>query len=366
MINWQTYISSLGLQGLTYSFNYVYFRCPICGDSKTNSNKKSAYILDLDKEKPHFYCHRRNCTTEFGNSLLSLIRHIDHSLYLRALNELRDESIHKFGETYEKKTVIIEKKKSVDKTLNEFYKWMRPVSEMKRDSQSIKYLEKRRIGKIHHDRIFYFYGNPYVLFEKIFGDDKYLEKEFRKLSTHEGLIIPFINRDKIASGLGMRILNPKNDFRFINLFTHDNKEFFFGEDKVDWNKEVFILEGMFDKLSFDSDNQILAMLSTNQKLDYLNKLCKDNKKVTFIYDYEYMNHNIERSIGSSLKNGNKIFLWPDTIDSKSIKDINDIKIHKNMNDNDLISFIQKNTYTELEAKMILSQRRIMTEQRLIF
>jgi hypothetical protein len=281
--------------------------------------------------------------------------------------ELRNEGLNSFSDKKdEKKNIVIEKKTITDKKLEEFYKWIRPISSTTSNSEANKYLDRRQIGNIHRDKLFYFYGNPYILFQKIFGTDKYLDKDYRKKASHEGIIVPFVNRDKKAVGFGMRLFTPVNNFRFINLFVEDNTEFFFGEDKVDWNREVFILEGMFDKLSFDIDNQIIAMLSTNQKLDYLNKMCRTHSNVTYIYDYEYMNKNIEKSVGHALRNGNKVFLWPDTIDLHSIKDINDLKIKMNMKDNDLISFIKKNTYTELEASLVLSKRQIMTGQRLLF
>lgn len=355
------YIFRLQLEKMKVTGNNVSFRCPICGDSKTKPNKRSAYILGIQTDKPYFYCHRRNCAVGDYNSFSDFLKTMEYSVWKEFIGEQFRKNLVSFQKTEETEVVQKEDQVVEYKSLENFYKFMQPVSLLHEKHVAVEYLKKRKISKTHWDKIFYLVGNPYATFQKIFESEKYNE-EWRKRVCMEGIVVPFINENNSAIGFGMRMLNSDGYFRYLNLMNIDNaNRFFFGEDKVNHNNPVLVLEGMLDKITFEKDIQVLSMISANLKLDYLKE--KHKAPIVYVFDNEFLNNSIFKSVGKVIDSGNHVFLWDGY---KRVKDINDLKTKYNFSDKDIISYIKKNTFSGMFAKLKLQERRQQQIEELIY
>ena len=342
------YLKFLGLEQYSESNNGINFRCPICGDSKTSKTKKSAYILGVESDSCRFYCFRASCGANYHfNYFLKLV---NYSLYLNYLEERRKYDVNNFNRKQEPKSIEITSIKEKQSYNDVFSKYLYTIDECRKDNEVRQYLDKRKIPSKHFNKIYYFNGNIYDLFGKLFDSDKWEEKAKKSYIKAKGVVVPFINRYNENIGLGFRMLNHRS--RFINLFNDYKDQFFFGENKCDFDRPIYVVEGMLDKLTFSDDSQILCMISANSRLNYLKKLT--DKKATYIYDYEYMNKGILRRCQETINEGHNLFLW--NSDIYKGKDINDLKMLYDKNDKEILDIIEKNTYNGLAASMMLTKR----------
>ena len=344
------YLRFLGLDQYTESNNNINFRCPICNDTSKSKTKKSAYILSIDSDSCRFYCFRASCAANYHFDYF--LRLVNYPLYLDYMEERRKYDIKNFKLKKEPSTITISDVKEKQVYNNVFNKYLYTISECKEQNEVKQYLIKRKIPEKHFDKIYYFNGNIYDLFGKLFKSNKWKEKASKSYIQSKGVVVPFINQHNENIGLGFRMIDNKH-MRFINLIKDNYKDqFFLGEEKCDFNKPIYVVEGMLDKLTFSDDSQVLCMISANSRLNYINQLT-DNK-VTYIFDYEYMNKGIYKRSEDVIKEGHNLFLW--NSDMYEGKDINDLKRFHNKNDKQMLDYIDHNTYNSYEASMMLKKR----------
>jgi len=351
------YITFLNLEKLKMTGEHYRFKCPFCSQDR---NDTTALILHVNSEFPSFCCHRCHHQCGEHNRFDEFLKELNYYAWTQYINEWKSLNFDKFVKNgTDKKSIKVKEVKRSNIDLKEFYKWMKPLSEFPESNELVQYMMKRNIPKVHYDRLFYFSGNPYRMFKKLFKSDQYGERSDYNL-FYKGVLVPFFNENSKSVGFGIRLVN-KGDFRFINLILEEEKTFFFGEDKVNWQEEIFIVEGLIDKITLKSP-QFISMISANQKVEYLKK--KARNKVTYVYDFEYLNKNIVNSINKVIDNGFDVFLAPHNIDG--VKDINDLKCKYKWNDKDIIDFIKKNSYNGITAKMILSDKINEAGSRLLY
>jgi len=347
-MNYDRYILSLGLENLKRSTTYYAFRCPKCGHTQSKRNATPAYILGLNTDYPIFYCHR--CGYKFGehNSLGEMLEELNYSLYQEYQRERAEERMSSF--LMPKKEVVEVVSKAISSSsISDVNSWLKSASQLKESHPAVQYLRKRRIPENKFNEIFYIVGNGYSFFKKVMESDKYDEKN--QSVVHEGLLFPFLNESSELEGMIIRFLNPKSDFRFLNLFAEKQKKFL-GENRVRWDRKIYVVEGVMDKMSFENDQQVLAMMSTNQKIERLKeKGCED---VVYIYDYEYDNRYIEKAVKKVLDAGYKIFLWDQSV--RGVKDMNDLRM-KGWDDEKLFDYINKNTFSGMLGEMEFKKRQ---------
>jgi hypothetical protein len=344
------YLRMLGLKGYEEKPREVVFSCPLCGDGKKRMNSRRGYILGVQNEITTYYCHNQCC---HGISFYEFLKRVNYSYYLDYKRERFKQDFLNFGQKKEEITEIkIERITDRQKDTTLFDKYLKSLSELPEGNRGKIYLNSRNINSIHHNNVYYFNGNPYKLFQTIFKDERYKEKAIKYL-LHEGVIIPFIDKDQAVRGFGMRFINKKSNFRFLNLFSNgDNTTFLFGENKCNFNKPIIVLEGMIDKITFKQDKQVLSMISSNLKLDYVKSLAKNT--VTYVFDYEFLNKHIYSKILQAIRAGFDVCLW----NSKAVKckDINDLKDRYKWDDKQLLKFVLGNSYNGLEAEIKLNQK----------
>jgi hypothetical protein len=113
----------------------------------------------------------------------------------------------------------------------------------------------------------------------------------------------------------------------------------YGLETIDKSKTVYITEGPFDS-TFISNS--IALCGADGNLDFLGI-----DDVVWVYDNEPRNKEIHRRIEKCIDCGEKVIIWPTTIQQK---DINDMV----MAGHRVIDVIKSNTYSGLEAKVKLN------------
>lgn len=306
------------------SFN---FRCPICGDSKTNKYKARGYIL----EKPIgtlYYCH--NCHASM--TLKNFLKHIDADLAQQYERERFLERNNK--DTADAKpdiTVIAKPKFLKDGPL----KQLKKISQLQHDHPVKRYVMKRKIPTVFHHKLFY--APKFKAWVNTIIPEKF------KLDNDEPrLVIPFIDADDNLFGFTGRGFS-KDGLRYMTIMIDDSKKKVYGLDNIDVTKKIFVTEGPIDSMFLDN---AIAMAGADVPLaELFPSVSKDN--FTVVYDNEPRNKQIVERLEKAVDNGYPVCIWPDNIEQKDINDMVLAGI-------DPKTIINGSTYSGLAAKMRLT------------
>lgn len=341
-MNYHKYIHSLGLYNIKDEGTRFAFRCPFCGGSRDKPNHRQAFILNLN-DKPFFYCHKCGHVCEPNNSFSSFLKEINYSIYQQYLTDLRREYIQtSFKE--EPKTITIKNVEHIPETV--FSQWLTNIALLDENHPIVVYLNQRKIPRSHFKNLYYFAGNPFTFYNKVFNKTKYYQSSS---FMFDGILVPFVNHEGNTLGFGLRLLRTVGNMRFFNLYESDG-DFMFGEDRINKYSELFIVEGMMDKLSLENTN-FLSMLSTNPKINHIPEI--STSTATYIFDNEYLNTYIQRNIHRVGKK-HSVFLW----DSKysHAKDINDLTVKYNLSEGEIIDYIKGNTFSGIMLDIEFKKR----------
>jgi hypothetical protein len=272
---------------VTFGSNYN-FKCPYCGDSKKNKNKKRAYILK-NKIPWGFYCH--NCgTAKTAENFLKEKYPMYYRYYISELMLSKEE-------LPSSKTKEDSLKKDDSKDKNGFVKITDGEGELFK--RAIEYCINR---KIEHD----IWKNFFVSVDGFYKDR---------------LIIPFYNKDGDMVYWVGRSLNDDEQLKYLNR-VQNKDEAIYNLHKVDTTKCVVVLEGVID--SFFVENSI-CILGTYIKKEVAERIAHLDKRYLYDNDKTGKKHSIMR-----LKNSEYVFNWTLFLKglgvTESIKDINDLYI----------------------------------------
>jgi len=287
-------------------------RCPICGDSKKNKSKARGYFYNV-KNNTNYKCHNCGVNISFNNFL----KKIDPSLY-------QQFSIEKYKTGFTGKNFVVEEPKFV---------FEKPKFDVKLDlpkaSENLiakEYLEKRNLDP---DKFFYAKEFKKWTNTKI---EKFKETDLKYEESR--IVIPLFFNKKLIGFQGRSINS--STIKYITIMLEENAPKIYGYDKVNLNKNVYVLEGPFD--SFFVENSV-AMCGADINLEQINIL-----HPVYVYDNEPRNKEIHSRIFDKIENGSKVVIWPRTIKEKDVNDM----ILSGLNVQDVI---ESNTYSGLEAKL---------------
>lgn len=264
----------------------------------------------------------------FGN----LLKQIDNNLY----NEYSQELFLNKEKPESKQpdiTKIVWPKYRLESPL----RLLKKISQLRPDHPVKRYVDNRKIPPNTHHRLFYAPKFKHwinsVIPEKFKGD----------ADDEPRLIIPFIDREGNCFGVQGRSFKP-NGLRYITIMFDENKPKIFGLDTVDWNKDVFVLEGPIDSLFIPN---AIAMAGADLSLKELS--IKDQKgKLIYVFDNEPRNEQIVKRMEKVIDSGYNIVIWPEQIQQKDINDMIIDRINP-------IQIINENIFFGLGAKARLSQ-----------
>ena len=287
------------------------FRCPICGDSQKNKNKTRGYIYSV-KNNTNFKCHNCGVSLSFNNFL----KEIDLTLH-------KQYTLEKFKEGHTGKNFVVEEPK---------FEFAKPVFKKKlnlpKASEVLvakEYLEKRKL-------------NP----EKFYFADKFKEwtntqkETFSTIGKDESrIIIPMYDMDSNLIGFQGRSLGFSSN-KYITVMLSDNAPKIYGLEKVDSSKSIYIVEGPFDSTFVEN---AIAMCGSDVDIRSFNW-----SNYIYVFDNEPRNREIVNRISKTINRGDKVIIWPSSIQQKDINDM----VLAGLN---VMDVLKSNTYSGLEAKI---------------
>ena len=298
--------------------NLYNFRCPICGDSQKHKNKARGYLYQI-KTNTNFKCHNCGASSSFNNFLKGL----DTTLHKQYTLEKFKEG---FTSIQDKGNFVVDKPE---------LKFKAPVFKNKRKKLDLpvanevkiakEYLEKRKLDATK----FYFAAK----FKEWTNTQK---QTFDTIGRDESrIIIPMYDEDKTLIGFQGRSLGP-NSVKYITVMIKDDAPKIYGLDKVDSQKPIYIIEGPFDATLVQNAVAMCGSDLDIRSFGWSNYI--------YVYDNEPRNREIVNRIAKTIDRGDKVVIWPTTVEEK---DINDMVL----GGQNVMSVLESNTYSGLKAKV---------------
>jgi hypothetical protein len=310
-------------------------RCPYCGDSTKNENKRRGYILQNDKGYIYYYCH--NCGISV--SFLKYIKECT-TLYQEYIDERFKKRYNnrKGVEEFKDRRELVKKK--IDKTV------LGISLDKTTEGIFLRYAEKREIPNRFWSDI-YVTSNIWKFFN--------LESKNRgRLISSYGLVFPYLDNSYNYSYIQCRFLDSgmKNLRYLTKKFSYSSNDFkIWGLRYIDISRPIYILEGIIDAMFVDngiamtgSDTSELGLRVTFKDID------RDN--IIFVYDNEFNKNEIIRNkVLNKIDKEYKVVIWDSKIKGK---DINEIIIRKETSD--INSYLKEHTFKGLRAKIEIGKR----------
>ena len=296
------------------------FRCPYCGDSQKRKNKARGYLFKI-KNDFMYKCH--NCGV--GRTLSNFLKDQDSFLHDQYIMEKFKEGTSGKGTTTPTPKFNFSPPKFSKGDVD-----LKKISELNTEHPAREYLEKRGIKDLD-----YFYYCP-----KFKAWTNQQKKTFDNLrQDSDRIIIPFRDKDGKLFGYQGRSLAPTARMRYITIMLDEDKPKIFGQDRINVEEPVYIVEGPFDS-TFIKNSVAMAGSDIDCRTfgwsDYI-----------WIYDNEPRNREIVNRISNAINRGDKVVIWPNNIQQK---DINDMYLSGHSVQN----MVQSNVYQGLEANLRLN------------
>jgi predicted RNA-binding Zn-ribbon protein involved in translation (DUF1610 family) len=287
------------------------FRCPICGDSQKNKNKTRGYLYAV-KTNTNYKCHNCGVSLSFNNFLKKVDPNL-HSQY----------TLEKFKGGFTGKNFVVEepkfdfKKPTFTKRLN--------LPKASENEDAKKYLEKR---KLNPDR--FFYAEKF----KEWTNTQIHTFDSKSLYYEESrIIIPLLSENGDVFGFQGRAIGVSK-IKYITILLDGDSPKVYGLDKINKKQTIYITEGPFDSEFVDN---AIAMCGADVDVGSFGF-----KDVVYVLDNEPRNKEICSRIKKLILNGEKVVIWPRSINQKDINDM----ILTGLN---VMDVIKSNTYKDLEA-----------------
>jgi transcription elongation factor Elf1 len=300
------------------------FRCPICGDSQKNKHKARGYIYR--KKNGYFYmCHNCGISTTFYNFLDK----VDPNL-------IQEYTLERYKNDSGNNNVPEPDFKEI--------KSDPPKFKQKLDIPSIESLPDGHFAK------------DYVIGRKIpesFYCDLYFTQDFKSFieslnvvkdglkEDDARLVIPFYNENKELICVQGRALGDSK-LRYITVKLNDDTHKFFGLDKIDKDKMVYVVEGPIDSLFLEN-----SIATADSNLSAAERVL-DKSRFTLVFDNEPRNKEICKQMEKAIEEHFNIVIWPEMMED--YKDINEM-ITGGFSSDEIQDIISKSTFVNLRAKM---------------
>lgn len=308
-------------------------RCPYCGDSDLSKIKARGYIVEK-KGAMFFFCH--NCGK--GTTLGNLLKEVDSSLY----SEYRLERLQELGGKEAPRETLADFKSDMSRLANrnaeDILKDLKKISQLPVGHPAKVYVEKREIPRNQHYRLYY--APKFV--ELVQKTDP---EKLKGIKEHPRLIIPLMDRDGRLFGFQGRSFDKNDSMRYITIMLDDEQPKIFGLDKVDLNKDVFIVEGPLDSLFLPNS---LAMAGADVDPERF----MQKKNAIFMYDNEPRNRAIIHKMENAIDNGYQIVVFPNSTQSK---DINDMILNKEFALEEISGIMYRNAVSGIHARLRLME-----------
>ena len=297
------------------------FRCPICGDSEKNQNKRRGFIYE--KSNKYFYrCHNCDYGTTF-NKFLEKVNPVLHKEYIT----------ERYKEKQSEPNPIISKFNFTPK-FNHVLQGLSTIDSLFDKHPAKFYLRNRKIPEKYFSKLYFC-----TKFKE--WTNKVIPNKFRSLKRDTPrLVIPFFDEKNNIIGYQGRSFDPKDQCKYITIKLEGVENLIFGQERIDINKKQYCVEGPLDSLFLPN---CLAIAGLNFKGVKLNNV--------IVLDNERRNVQIVDALKKLIINGYSVCIWPDSVKEKDINEM----IISGKNTDDIVEIIDNNTYSGLQANFQLSQ-----------
>lgn len=296
--------------------------CPICGDSSNDKRKARLYFLS-ENDRYHTYCHNCSSSMVFGKFLQKLNNEIFKEYTLECIKE-------KAGVLQAPKEQTLNFKPPKFMSVGSPLKQIRKISQLPSDHYAKQYVDSRKIPTEYHYKLFFAARfNEWV--------NTIIPGKLPSSYDEPRLVIPFFDQNNEMFALQGRAFKPSKQ-RYITIVIDKDKPKIYGLDTVDFNKTFYVVEGPIDSLFLPNS---IAMAGSDVPLSSI------AENGVFVYDNEPRNKEILSKIKNIIDQGRKVVIWPNSL---KCKDINDM-ILDGMSRDQIVSMINDNTYTHLEAHL---------------
>lgn len=316
------------------SGNVFNFRCPLCGDSETHKNKSRGYIYEK-QGKSLFHCH--NCTATMG--VPNFIKSIDQNLY----NEMQMEKMRglKSPEQTDLEAFVDKMKKPIFLKSGPL-KGLKKVSQLSPEHKAKRFVDARKIPNPHHAKLFCcpnFRNFTNNLVPGKFDTDSLARDETR-------LLIPFFDANKNLHAYQGRALG-ESKVKYITIILNDEVPKVYGLDTVNFDKNVYVLEGPIDSMFID--NSIAT--AGGDLVSALAPLSAYKSSMVIVYDNEPRSRETIKKLDKAIMQGYNIVIWPENLEHKDVNDM----ILAGMSSEFITHILRTNTYRDLAAKLALTK-----------
>lgn len=311
------------LQRFTQKKDDLYnFRCPLCGDSQKNKTKSRGYVYR--KKNDYFYmCHNCGASTSFYNFLDKVDPSLTKEYALeRYKNGDNNKSNHKEPDFEEFKT----EKPVFKKSLN-----LPDIDSLPEAHFAKVYVKSRKIPETFYSQLYY--AEDFATFIQSLGIEKELAKNDKRL------VIPFYDAEKNLIAVQGRALG-ESKLRYITIKLYEDNHKFFGLDRIDEDKMIYVVEGPIDSMFLDN-----AIATADSNLESITSIY-DKSKITLVFDNEPRNKEIIKKIDEAIEKHYNVVIWPEMIESKDINDM----VLEGFSPDEIQDIISKNTFVNLRAK----------------
>jgi DNA primase len=327
---------SFRLEGFKRKGNNTFnFKCPLCGDSKTNKKKARGYVYP-SKGKLWFNCFNCNAV---GYDVPKLIKHLDHNMYNEYILEMLKETGGNKTRTIQKEETNFTTSNFTD--LNRHLTKLKKISSFDANSLVKKFITNRHIPNSYHHKL-------YFCKEFKTWTNTIIPNKFESITLDEPrLIIPFFDEEGQLFGYQGRAFKKDAELRYITIMIDESKLKLFGLDTVNKDKHIYVLEGPIDSMFVK--NSIASCgsdITTN-----LNYISSDKSKFTIVYDNERRSKDAIKKMEKAIDHGFTVCIWPESIKQK---DINDMYLN-GYSQKKILDIINENSYNGLLAKARLSE-----------
>jgi hypothetical protein len=185
---------------------------------------------------------------------------------------------------------------------------------------------------------------PEKYFDKLFLSDKFMTlvnevkpNTYKITKDHPRLIIPFYDTTGKVFAFQGRAFG-KEQPKYLTIKLDENKQKVYGLERINFQNQVFIVEGPIDSLFVDN-----CLAAGGADLFLKNKV--PNENITYIFDNEPRNKEIVKRMYKVIEQDFNVVIWPDDL---QLKDVNDM-IMSGLTKFELQDIISNNTYSKLSA-----------------
>lgn len=322
------------LEGFRETGKDVYnCRCPYCGDSAKNKNKKRGYIVKgKHSDDLYFYCHNCSASKKLSELIQDQAPHI-YDRYLRETFTDRGYNVsHKIVENDRQIILPGDIKKEV----------MRPLNIID-ENDPLYYIRAYAISRLLPVDMFgdsFATGSMWAIINKI---NRYSHIEPR-YGMNPAVVFPYYNKAKEIEGFMFRQLNPSVKKKYIIAYTNSDYSGFYGEYKLNLAKPVMVAEGIFDKAMLNNSIMMSGVHRWRLIQDRL-KLSTDQLVIVFDNDFK-TNKFVRIQLEIAIERGHRVFIAPKEF---KYKDLNEWAVAERVSPNHITNFVLNNSYSGLAA-----------------